>query len=176
MQAKDAELRLKIVRGKQKGLTYAELSRRFGVNYHTVRTLWLRYEAQGEVGLRPNYSQCGRRIDPTFERTFRLVRLVKQMHPLWGIAYIVARIGEQYPDLALQSVRHYQRRLKQSSGKLPKVTLPKKPDRNRPRQAHDEWEIDAKERLKLTSGQAACFLNITDAKTNAILKAKAFPP
>ncbi|MCB9291910.1 MAG: hypothetical protein H6559_02085 [Lewinellaceae bacterium] len=51
------------------------------------------------------------------------------------------------------------------------------------RQAHDEWQIDAKEQVKLeAAGQAklepreeACYLNITDTKSHALLNARAFP-
>ncbi|MCA9407035.1 MAG: helix-turn-helix domain-containing protein, partial [Candidatus Omnitrophica bacterium] len=58
-QAKEASLRLKIIAGRGEGASYAALARDYKVNYHTVRTLCLRYEAQGESALRPNYSKCG---------------------------------------------------------------------------------------------------------------------
>lgn len=176
-QAKEASLRLKIIAGRGEGASYAALARDYKVNYHTVRTLCLRYEAQGESALRPNYSKCGRRVEAGHEKCFRLVRLLKRLHPSWGVPYIIARIKERYPALPLQSTRHYQRRLGLATGKVPKATLPKAPAQSRPRQPHDEWEVDAKERIEFDGGkQKACFLNITDAKTNAQLKAGVFPP
>ena len=111
------------------------------------------------------------------EKSFRLVRLLKHLHPSWGVPYIITRVKECYPALPLQSVRHYQRRLGLATGKVPQPTLPKVPPQSRPRQPHDEWEVDAKERIEFDGGkQKACFLNITDAKTNAQLKAEVFPP
>lgn len=175
-QAKSASLRLQIVTARGQGLSYSELCQRFKVNYHTVRTLCLRYEAIGQSALRPDYSKCGRPVKAEHEKCFRLVRLIKHLHPLWGVPLIVARIKESYPNLSMQSVRHYQRKLNLATNKVPKASLPKKPTQDRPRQAHDEWEVDAKERIDFADGQKACFLNITDAKTNALLKAKVFPP
>ncbi len=175
-QAKDASLRLKIIeewKGGQKN--YSELKRRHGVSYNTVRSLCQRYEAQGEAGLLPNYSNCGRRVGAEHEKSYRLVRLVKHLHPSWGVPYIVGRLKEKYPDLPLQTIRHYQRRLNLSSLKVPKAILPKEQTADRPRQPHDEWQIDAKERIPLKGGDQVCFLNITDSKTNALLKAKVFP-
>ncbi len=173
-QAKDAQLRLKIVADRNHGVSYTELAKRYGINYHTVRTLCLRYKTQGQSGLLPKYSNCGRHIKAEHEKCFRLVRLIKHLHSDWGIPYIVVRIKESFPDLPMQSIRHYQRRLNLSTNKIPKQTLPPPPSQDRPRQAHDEWQIDAKERIILPNGKEACFLNITDTKTHALLKAKVF--
>lgn len=170
-------LRLKVVQARQiERLSYAELGRRFNLNYHTVRTWCKRFESQGISGLSPSYSNCGRSVCRQAHRNFRLVRLLKHLHPTWGVPYILARIKEDYPMLELQGIRHYQRLLQKASDKAPKPTLPRSKQSDRPRQAHDEWEVDAKERITLAGGQKACYLNVTDSKSSAILKCKAFPP
>ena len=126
----------------------------------------------------PDYSACGRPIRESTEKAYRLVRLVSHFHPTWGVPYLLTRIEITYPDLALQSIRTYQRRLKKDCPKveLPPAKLPKSGLLNDVRQAHDEWQIDAKEQLRLLDGQKASYLNITDTKTHALLKVKPFSP
>lgn len=175
-QAKDITLRHKIVSDHQQGASYTALSQHYGVNYNTVRSICQRYQASGEAGLVPRYSNCGRPIADEAERAFRLVRLLKHLHPTWGVGYILARLQRDYPNIRLQSARQYQRRLANGTNALPKPKLPSPPPTELSRLPHDTWQIDAKERIGMAQGQERCFLNITDEKTAAVLKAKAFPP
>ncbi|MEL6945084.1 MAG: helix-turn-helix domain-containing protein [Bacteroidota bacterium] len=177
-QSKEVSLRLKVVQAYEKEkLSYQALSERFQLNYHTVRTWCKRYNDLGIKGLSPQYKSSGRKVNFEHERSYRLIRLTKHLHPLWGVPYIVAKVKEDYPTLLLQSIRHYQRRLRaEPSTKVPPPKIPRSSSKERPRQAHDEWQIDAKERITLASGLPACYLNVTDTKSNAILICKAFPP
>ena len=175
----DSSLRLEIVKTrKEEKLSYRALVARYKLNYHTVRDFCQSYEEQGESALVPDYSNCGRKVAPQAEKAYRLVRLVHHFHPDWGVPYIVTKIGVDYPYLALQSERTYQRRLKKACPKveIPPPKVPRASLINDVRQAHDEWQIDAKEQIKLESGQQVCYLNITDTKSHALLKAKPFPP
>lgn len=175
-QAKDITLRHKIVADYQQGASYVILSERYGINYNTVRSICLRYKELGEAGLIPRYSNCGRPVVAGAERVFRLVRLLKHLHPTWGMGYILTQLRQSFPQLSLQSERHYQRRLANGSKALPKPQLPPPAPTERSRLPHDTWQIDAKERIGMADGQERCFLNITDEKTSAILKAKGFSP
>lgn len=177
-QAKDAMLRHKIVADRSKGASFTALSAHYGIAYNTVRSICHRYASEGDVGLIPKTANCGRRSAPALELSFRLVRFLSHLHPSWGIPYILIRVALQFPDLVLQSGRHYQRRIKRHFGSLPAPTLPKAESADRAREPHDTWQIDAKERLDFTAtpDQQGCFLNITDEKTSALLEAKAFPP
>lgn len=167
-----------VIARREEKLSYRALAERYQVHYHTVGQLCLSYEQTGERALLPNYEECGRRVGRDQEKAYRLVRLVRHFHPGWGVPYIVTRIRVAYPDLALQSERQYQRRLAKDCPAviLPPGRIPRQPIVNDVRQTHDEWQIDAKEQLQLASGQQYSYLNITDAKTNALLKAKSFPP
>lgn len=172
-------LRLEIVKTRQEEkISYRALAERYAVNYHSARNLCRSYEQRGQSALVADYSKCGRRVSPDAEKAYRLVRLTRHFHPDWGVPYIVTRIGVAYPDLALQSERTYQRRLKKDCPKqeLPPPKVPRENLNNDVRQAHDEWQIDAKEQIKLESGQQVSYLNITDTKSHALLKAKPFPP
>lgn len=177
-QAKDAILRHKIVLDRSKGLSFTALCIEYGIGYNTVRNICHRYESEGKNGLLPKTANCGRRTSHAAEISFRLVRLVSYLHPSWGIPYILTRIALTFPDLVLQSERHYQRRIKRHKGAPPKSVLPKAESEERAIEPHDTWQIDAKERLNFTQtpDQQGCFLNITDEKTSALLGATTFPP
>ncbi len=175
-EAKDIGFRQKLVSERISGASYRQLSSRYGINKNTVMTICNRYKEKGESGLVPFYDRCGHNRSEHAEKAFRLVRLIKYLHPQWGVPYILERLRTKFPEFVLQSERQYQRRLFLSSGKLPKAILPK-PDRiDKAKCSHDVWQIDAKERLPLGDGTEACYLNITDEKTSAVLAAKSFPP
>ena len=178
-QAKQTAFRLQVVQENQsEGLSYSALSKRHGVSYNTVRSICSGYKSKGEGSLLPDYSACGRPRLPACEPGYRLVRLLKHLHPGWGVPYISTRIRERFPQLALLSDRQYQRRLQREATEvvIPPPRLPKQPIPERPRLAHDEWQVDANERIGLSNGSEGCYLNVTDAKSNALLKARAFPP
>lgn len=175
-QAKEVLLRQQIASDHKLGESYTSLAKRYALSYNTVCTICKRHKEFGEPGLVPHYSNCGRHAASGAERSFRLVRLLKHLHPGWGVAYILVRVGRDYPGLALQSERQYQRRLANGPGNLPKPQLPPPPPAERSRLPHDTWQIDAKERIGMADGKERCFLNITDEKTASLLKAKGFPP
>ena len=176
-KSKNADQRQRIIQvWRLEKLSYAALSRRFSLSYNTVRNICINFENQGDSSLVPNYSFCGRKISPESEKSYRLVRLVRHFHPSWGVPYILTRIQKTYPDLPLKGIRNYQKRLKKDGPKeeIPNPVVPKSQSMGKVRLAHDEWQIDAKERIKLPTGEETCFLNITDTKTNALLKVKPF--
>lgn len=177
-QAKDGVLRHKIIESRKMRLRYTEISKQHGVSYNTVRSICRRYELEGEKGLVPLTANCGRKVKSESIVAFRLVRLIAHCHPNWGVPYIVLRIGKGFPDLKLQSVRHYQRQLGRKASLVPAATLPKQEVVDRARQPHDTWQIDAKERIaQQNNSMGECgFLNITDENTSALLQAKVFSP
>jgi hypothetical protein len=174
--AKEIKLRLQVVEAWRQGSSYQDLSVRYGVSYFTVRKWCLRWQEDNESGLVPRYANCGARFCPQTDKAFRLVRLVAHQHPDWGIPYILCRISRDYPQLPLKGARHYQRHTKRGKNKVARSTLPKAEPVDRARTPHEVWQIDAKERILLKDGSEACYLNITDEKTSAILKTYAFSP
>lgn len=175
-QAKDVLQRQQVLSDHKRGDSYSSLARHYGLSYNTVRSICIRYAELGEPGLVPRYANCGRQVAQESERCFRLVRLLKHLHPTWGVGYLLVRLRQKYPELVLQSERHYQRRLATGSSILPKSQLPPLLPTERSRLPHDTWQIDAKERIGMADGKERCFLNITDEKTASLLKAKGFPP
>lgn len=177
-QAKDAQTRVRVIEDWQSGKSYAQISVTHNLGYNTVRNWCHRYKSEKELGLIPRYKQCGRRSQSTLAASFRLVRLISYLHPDWGMDYIVCRIKQRFTDLSLLSPRQYQRLIQRRNSKVPEPTVPKTASSDRAREPHDTWQIDAKERIPLTGadGGEACFLNITDEKTSALLNTKAFSP
>ena len=175
-QAKSLSIRQEAILLKKAGRTNAQIAETLQVGLGTVKNLWKRYMAEGESGLSTLYSRCGRRCDSKGEIAFRLVRLLKHLHPPWGVPLIILKIEEKYPQVQLRSVRQYQRRLFEGSGKLPPPILPPPIVLDRARIAHDTWQIDAKERFSLLDGKEVCYLTISDEGTGAVLAAQAFPP
>jgi len=159
------------------GVNMLQISIRENINYGTVRTLIKRYKTEGDAGLVPHLKQCGRKRTYDSECTFRLVRLYKHFHPLWGVEYILMKIKEKHPDLPLCVSRVYERRLKAAH----LLSMPKNPPLvhiYHPERAllpHDTWQIDAKERLTTSDGKPACYLTTTDEKTGGALSATVFP-
>lgn len=175
-QAKSLCIRQEVILLKKAGRTNAQIAESLSLGLGTVKNLWKRYKSEGESGLSTLYSRCGRRYDANGEIAFRLVRLLKHLHPSWGVPLIIVKIGEKYPQIQLRSARQYQRRLFKGSGKLPPPILPPAIVLDRARIAHDTWQIDAKERFSLLDGKEVCYLTISDEGTGAVLAARAFPP
>lgn len=175
-QAKSLVVRQQIIQMKQSGQTHFQVSESLQVSVGTVQNIWNRYKTGGMPALSTSYNRCGRRVDHEDEVVFRLIRLMKHLHPSWGVPLIRLKISEKYPTLRLRSVRQYQRRLFSSSGKLPASILPPAIAIDRSRIAHDTWQIDAKERFFIQNGEEVCYLTVVDEGTGALLGAKAFPP
>jgi len=163
-RAKTPAQRQKIIQTwQEEQLTFSDLAKRFGYSYNTVKNICKNYQQRGDSSLIADYSSCGRKVTDLAERSYRLVRLIRHFHPDWGVPL-------------LQKIRNYQTRLakERPKKKLPPSIVPKSKAMGRIRLAHDEWQIDAKERIKLPTGEEVCYLSITDTKTNGMLKAKPF--
>lgn len=177
-QSVELSIRQQLVIKRQSGSSYTSLSAEFKLGYNTVREICRRHRCEGDLGLVPRTNRCGRRVNADSERSFRFVRLIAHLHPNWGVPYLLTRLALKYPDVVFQSIRHYQRRLNRVKDKPPKAIVPRLQPPDRARLPHDVWQIDAKERLAFPSNPSkeACFLNVTDEKTGALLQASAFPP
>lgn len=176
-RAKTPAQRQKIIQTwQEEQLTFSDLAKRFGYSYNTVKNICKNYQQRGDSSLIADYSSCGRKVTDLAERSYRLVRLIRHFHPDWGVPFILTKIEQDFPDVPLQKIRNYQTRLakERPKKKLPPSIVPKSKAMGRIRLAHDEWQIDAKERIKLPTGEEVCYLSITDTKTNGMLKAKPF--
>jgi transposase len=174
-QSKPLSTRQRVIDLRQSGHTIAQVSAELGVSPATIKLWSKRHSESADNGLHLRYSHCGRKSPLSTQTAFRLVRLLRHLHPTWGLGYLLARIKDRYPDLSLQSERTYYNRLGQGPQHCPRPTLPRQ-QAEPSRQVHDCWQIDAKERLDLADGTKACYLTVVDEASGAILSAEPFPP
>ena len=84
-QAKTLDVRLRVIQMKQSKQTNSQISAVLGIGIGSVKNYWKRYLTDGEFGLSLRYSHCGRLVSLSKEKSYRLVRLVKHLHPGWGL-------------------------------------------------------------------------------------------
>ena len=82
----------------------------------------------------------------------------------------------EYKDMAVPSERTLQRWFKARQLYKPKSRFPLLPSPAPAHQVHEVWQIDAKEKLHLGTGQKASYLSIVDEKSGSLLRAEVFPP
>jgi transposase len=173
-QATTLSTRKQLIELRLSGRKHLDISSLLGISQETSKNIWKRYKQEGDLCLVPHYKNCGRPITKKEEVNFRLIRLLKHMHPEWGVKFICLRIKEKYPQLDLRGIRQYQSRL--SKNKLPKSKLPIVENDKKAKLPHDTWQIDAKERIKLLDGTEGCYITVVDEASGAILATKVFPP
>lgn len=146
-----------------------------GLSYSTVRRLWKRYKAEGISGLKPHYNQCGSHQPKGEALIYRCALWLKRHHPDWGAAAIGVVLHDHYPQTSLPSERTLQRWFSAQHLYPPKGLIAAASHLERATAVHDIWQVDAKEKLHLHSGQAACYLTIVDEYSGSLLKAVVFP-
>jgi transposase len=167
-------LRRQVVQQYSKGNTLIAISERFHLSYSTVRRICRRYRQQGAQGLQPRYEHCGRpRISTALMQ--RAALWLKRLHPRWGAPLIRLILKSRYRRTTLPSERTLQRWF-HSSGLYRSRTCFPVPKGQWARQVHDCWQVDAKEKLHLSSGEKACYLTIVDEKSGCLLNTFVFPP
>ncbi|MBE7174668.1 MAG: helix-turn-helix domain-containing protein [Williamsia sp.] len=145
-----------------------------GLSYSTIRRLWKRYKAEGVSGLKPHYERCGSSQPKSEALIYRCALWLKRHHPAWGAPLIWVVLHDHYPQTALPAERTLQRWFKAQHLYPPKgLITASHPDAATT--VHDTWQIDAKEKLHLHSGQAASYLSIVDEHSGSLLKAVVFP-
>jgi transposase len=166
-------LRLLLVEQHLQGHSLAQLARTHQLSYATVRALWQRFQARGREGLAPDYSPCGRPGPRPDDPLYRAARYLKFLHRFWGAPLIRLKLEQRYGP-AIPSVRTLQRWFKRDGLTLPRKQLPQA-EVAWAEAPHAIWQIDAKENLRLPSGEAACYLTIVDEHSGALLEAPVFP-
>lgn len=166
--------RRRIIQGYRAGTSYAALAKQFNVAYHSVRTLCLRVEAEGEDGLRPRYDRCGVRGPQGDRLIYRAACCLKRRHPQWGAAFIRLQLEARYgPERPLPAVRTMQHWFKEK-GLQPPRSKPPQVQKQWASHVHQVWQIDAKEQQRTADGTEVCWLTVTDEHSTAILGAPVF--
>ncbi len=167
-------LRLLVVEHHLQGHSLAEIARTNKLSYSTVRACWHRFKTHGRQGLAPDYSRCGRPGPRSDDLLYRAARYLKFLHRCWGAPLIRLKLAQRYGQEDLPSVRTLQRWFKQEGLTRPRKQLPQA-DPTWAEAPHTVWQLDAKENLRLASGENACYLTIVDEHSGALLEAPVFP-
>ena len=169
-------LRFQIINERQAGKTLVELSTAHQVSYGSVQALCARYAQMGTDGLKPRYTNCGRRRrDARSDLIYRAVRCFKTWHPKWGAEKIRAELLMLRPNLEIPPTRTLQQWFVYN-GQNRRRNKPPQGEKQWAKAVHEVWQVDAKEEMLTLDGHKNCWLNITDEHSGGIIKPKVFPP
>jgi len=168
-------LRQELVRRHQQGETLAALAERMQLPPSTVRNWWQRFRREGEAGLQTRYQHCGPQRPKAAPVVHQAALSMKREHPTWGAGLIRLELQKQFPEQPLPQKRAIERWIQKAGLQPPRAQRPPM-ERQRGKEPHAVWEIDAKERLRLGDGSATSVLTVTDEASGALLGATPFPP
>jgi transposase len=167
-------LREQMVQLHAEGHLLVDISARLNVPYSTLCNWWRRYKQEGEPGLKPRYDRCGPR-GPRTPDVHQAALALRKAHPTWGAGRIRVALRRQFPDRSLPQVRALQRWFRAAGeNRLQARRPPVK--RERGREVHEVWEVDAKEQMRLADGSGTCVLSAAEEASGALLEATPFPP
>jgi len=162
-------VRTSIVQQHLKGISNSQIAINFKIGRTTVHNLIKRYKEWGDKGLKPKYSNCGKkRLCASTNFNYRAVRCFKTWHPSWGSGKIRAELLKLNPALELPTTRTINRWFGWNQQIIPSTKLPKAP-RQWASQLHEGWQVDAKEEMKIADGTKQCWLNIVDEKSGTVV-------
>jgi len=151
------------------------IAEELGVPYDTVLGIWRRYRRRGEDGLRPSYDCCCRRGIRLRRDIHEAALQMRCEHPGWGGGVIRVQLGMDYDAADLPHERTLQRWFRAAGLQLPR-SRPVPQNRERAREVHEVWQMDAKEQMQTLDGEWHCTLDVVDEASGALLEAVLFPP
>lgn len=185
------DMRREVIAGFLAGKSRRRLSQDLHLNYRTVSVLVARYQAQGEEGLYPHYEGSvgpPMRMDALF---YRSALFLKRHHPEWGAPLIRLQLEEHFgvrlsmlkagsksfypgkiPSVRTLQIWFKKEGLAKRSSKLPRTEEVAPGEATR---VHQIWQVDAKEKVRLSDGRRVCYLTVTDQYSGAALAARVFP-
>jgi transposase len=167
--------REQIVQRHQQGETLAAIAQNLKVKYRTVRQWWRRFREQGEAGLKTHYDHCGPQAPRAAPAVHQAALTLKREHPPWGAGLIRLELLARFPDQPLPKERAIQRWFR-AAGLQPRRAQGPPLQRERGKEPHAVWEVDAKERMPRADGSPTSVLTLTDEASGALLGVTPFPP
>ena len=169
-------VRQQILGHYQQGLPTATSARLLGLSPRTVRHLRRRFRHPAVVALEPHYAGCGRRCATPPGLRERCLDLRRQ-HAGWGAQRLRLALRQCYPGALLPATRTLQVWLDRA-GLAP--GRPRRPPQSvdglRAHEAHQVWQVDAAEHIRLQSQEEVSWLRIVDECSGAVLATVLFPP
>src|SRR5271165_1421794 len=143
-------VRLVLCRRWQQGQTAADIANALALAPRTVRHL-LRRLREGQLleALTPAYDRSGWRRPWPNQELFRDALDLRRQHPGWGAGLIRVILHERWPSQPLPSTRTLQRWLARAGlGPAPQGRPPAT-QQSRASRAHEVWQMDAVEQIRL---------------------------
>lgn len=168
------DLRLKIVRDHNSGLSYSAIASEIGYSKDAVKKILRQFRQKGELALKADYSKCGKSPRRNFSDEIE-AEILRRKDDLAGAGYVHSVLGESQGAHRIPSSRTIQRR-------WAKAGNPRTP-RRRPqgsntwtKEVHHTWQIDGKEQITLADGSQVSWVNIADEASSTALHTEVFPP
>lgn len=160
--------RVKIVKRKKAGESTQSIAISLDVSVSGVRKIWKRYQSEGESAFYPNYQNCGRK-SPFHQKIVESIPDIRDNDQ--GASYVHSKLLIKHPEERVPAIRTLQRWWQSSNESRPKGRPPANEKKKWSKTAHETWQIDGKEQVKLADGTKSSWMNIGDEGTSAHLKA-----
>lgn len=169
----DLAKRQSIIGLYQSGKSLRTISNETGTSYGSVQKLCARYKSEGESGLLPRYSNCGKRRPGPDDFVYRAVRCFRHWHPSWGAGKIRTELLRLRPELRIPHVRTLQYWFQWNSQAEHRSRTVRE-QHGRAQACHDTWKVDAKEHVQLGDKAAYNWLTIIDEYSGGLIDAGLF--
>jgi hypothetical protein len=168
-------IRQQIWKRVQQGEDAAMIAAALRLRPRTVQHLVRRFRQCGSSALSPDYHAPSRQPS-VCEHLIQEAVCLHQEHPTWGAGFIRVRLGIRHPKHVLPSERTLQRHF-QLARQAPAPPGRKPTSERIPAEGpHHVWQMDASERIPLSTGQCVSWLRCVDEFTGAVLGTRVFPP
>ena len=169
-------LRRAMWRRWQSGKSVGDIAQALGLHPRSVRQLLHNWIQQTQPVLAPAYRAGNRTRSAPVQQLHDHALAMRQEHPSWGAGLIRVLLGQQFPSATLPTERTLQRWFHQAGlGPAPKGRRPAS-NVTRAQRPHEVWQVDAKEQVRLSSGQRVSWLRVVDECSGAVLATVVFPP
>jgi transposase len=168
-------IREEIVQRRRAEEPLTQIAAALKLPYRTVRGIWSRYRSRGAQGLAPDYDRCSKPGPRYRAELVEAAQRMKRTHPRWGAMRICIELAHLFPQEALPKRRTVQEWL-QKAGLSPGRSRSPASPKQRGRKAHEVWQLDAKDQMRLLDGSPSASFSMVDEATGAVLGVALFPP
>jgi transposase len=160
----------------QRGQSVKTITQALDLPLRTVRHLVRRFRLRGDGTVAPSYRHHSATSADGADAVRQQALALRQQHPSWGAGLIRVILRRQQIAESLPSERTLQRWFHEAG--LGPAPAGRRPTSNphRAQAAHEVWQMDAKERVKLKTGVRVSWLRIVDECSGAVLWTAVFPP
>jgi Homeodomain-like domain len=169
-------LRHAILRRWHKGQSVSTIADAIGLVPRTVRHLVRRFQLQGDSAVAASYHHAETPEPRGSTALFQIAMQLRQEHPTWGAGLIRVILRLDKASSSPPSERTLQRWFRRYGvAPAPVGRHPSRSDR-RAQAPHEIWQMDAKEQIRLATGERVSWLRVVDECSGAVLWTAVFPP